>query len=184
VRWKQIRAGLLALVVLFMLVDGCPLPGKAQENAWNRGITSVLRPMQHAALVPFRWLKHGLHIGERWTLFSEGPAERFRLVIEGQLADGTWHETYRAGDPAHQDHAQLFEYERIRGTWDPFGGHATPAYDQCSRWIAQRELGLHPEIVAARVRFERIHIADGVITEAAKPIDRFLFTYTATRGKR
>ena len=179
--WKQIRAGLLALVVLFMLVDGCPLPGKGQETAWNRGITAVLRPAQHYALFPFRWMKRLLKIGERWTLFSYGPAERFRRVIEGQGPDGTWHENYRAGDPAHQDDALLYEYERIRGSWDPFGDKHPTTYDLCAKWIAQRELGLHPEIKAARVRFEKIWIKDGVITEASKQTDRFFYTYTAIR---
>ncbi len=175
-RWPQIRAGLIALAIIFGLVDGCPLPPPGKTPEWEQGFVEPLRDMQRVVMTPMAWVRPTLRVGQRWALYQSPSVDRYRLWVEGQGPDGQWQILFRAGDPAHQDDAPLIDYSRPRGVWDPTD---TPPrqFPLFANWITQRVLDRHPGFVAARVRIERVKITD----DGVEPLGEFIAPYARVR---
>ncbi len=165
--WPQIRAGLIAVAIFFGLVDGCPLPPRGVTPEWEKGFVEPIRDLQHALLVPVRFIPRALLFSGRWALYQAPGGQRYRLTIEGRLADQSWAILYRAGDPDHADDAGVIESARVWGTWDPT---PTPSeqYNAWVTWLALREFDRHPEILALRVRQEKIEIIPGGFTSSGQ----------------
>ena len=148
-RWAQARAGLVALAIAFGLVEGCPLPR-----------TGALRAAQRVAESPVAWLRGVVRVTQRWSLYSAPESTRYRMWIEGQRADHAWDVLYRAGDPDHREDAALIEHARVWGTWSP-RDPLPPEYQAFAGWILARMLAAHPDLVATRLKMERIAIVPG-----------------------
>jgi hypothetical protein len=161
-RWPEVRAGLIALAILIGLVDGCPLPNRANTQAWQEPIVAVARPVQNALMRPFAWVREGGRFTQRWALFATAVRDRYRLEVQGQKRDGTWELLYRAGDPAHRAYADDLEDERVRGAWAPTD-RPQERYPDFSRWFARRVLADHPEYNVVRTWFERVVLERGVV---------------------
>ncbi len=175
-RWPQVRAGLIALAIFFGLVDGCPLPNKPRE--WQRGYVEPLRRAQRVALTPVVLIGEHLRIGQRWALYQAPGVDRYRLWIEGRDGAGEWHLLFRAGDDGHQEDADLIDYTRPRGAWDPIASipHQYPLF---AGWIITRMLARHPELEVVRVQLERVKLTrDGVV-----PSGTFVETRARNRGR-
>lgn len=158
-RWPQIRAGVLAVVICFGLVNGCPLPPPDKTPAWEQGFVEPIRSAQRVVLTPVAWIEPTLRISQHWALYQAPSRDRFRLWIEGQDVRGHWQIVFRASDPAHQEDGELIDYTRPRGVWDPTS-KPPGQYPLFARWMTSRVLVQHPEYVAARVRLEKVRITD------------------------
>jgi hypothetical protein len=177
VRWPEVRGAAIAIAIGFGLVDGCPLPQKPAP--WQRGLVDTVRSVQRIAEWPVAWIRPTLRVAQQWALFQAADRERFRMWIEGQRLDHRWELLYRAGDPEHDDDAELLEYRRVRGAWDPTDT-APGQYPAFASWITGRVLDRHPDFVAARVQMERIEIdAGGVV-----PTGQFTLPYLRVRGPK
>ena len=161
-RWPEIRAGLIALVVTIGLVEGCPIPPRGETPAWERGLVEPIRTVQRAVLTPVAWIRPALQITQRWALFQASDADRFRFEIQGQDVAG-WHLIYRASDPDHDAYEDLIRYRRVLGAFDPNKG-PPDAYGRAGPWLGHRILADQPALLAVRLRFERVTLADGEVT--------------------
>jgi hypothetical protein len=176
-RWPEVRAAAILLVILFGLVDGCPLPPPAKTPQWEKGFVEPIRSVQRVVLRPVDWIRYKLRVQQRWALYQAPSRDRFRLWIEGQTGDGRWHLMFRAGDPAHGELAEQIDYSRPRGAWDPTD--VPPGqYPLFARWITQRVLDDHAEYVAARLRLEKVRITD----DGVEPTGQFVHPYIRLRG--
>jgi hypothetical protein len=178
-RWPVIRAVAIAAVILIGLVDGCPLPQPNQTAAWAKGPISEVRKARSQVLEPFRFIREGLEIYQRWTLFRGSSRKRFRVWIEGRTADGVWHVLYRADDSEHTWDSEVLEYRRIRGSYNPYGQRTRGSYEYFTPWMLDRVLTRRPEMVEARLRLEKIRIQPrgGFV-----PTGEFMFEKTRLRG--
>jgi hypothetical protein len=173
VTWRDIRAGAIGFAILIGLVDGCPLP--SQPYPWQRAVVETVRPVQQTAMRPFAWIAHDLRFSQKWALFQSAGRDRFRLEIEGLTKQG-WQLLYRAGDDDHREDSELLEYRRARGAWNPTD-HATSQYRDFAAWLTARILREHPELSAARIQLEKIHIDDGIVTGTGERV----YAYTRMR---
>ncbi len=161
-RWPELRAGLIALAIVFGLIDGCPLPSRENTPEWERGLAEPIRSAQAIALTPVAWVRPTLRIAQKWSLYQAPSEHRFRLWIEGQDAAGAWHIVFRASDNEHAEDRELIDYTRPRGAWDPTS-KPPGQYGLFANWMTHRVLQRHPELVAARVQLEKVELsADGV----------------------
>lgn len=162
-KWREIRAGLIALAICLGLVEGCPLPPPDRTPAWQRGFVEPIRTVQHFVLAPVAWVPAHLRFSQRWAVYQAPKVDKFRLWVEGQDARGRWHVLFRAGDDAHQEDAALIDYSRPRGTWDPWRGMPRQ-YPLFAEWMTKRVLDRHADFIAARVRLENVRITgDGLV---------------------
>ena len=175
-RWPEARAGLIAIAIGFGLVDGCPLATPDHVPEWERGFVEPVRSAQQVVEWPVSWMTRVFRVSQQWSLYQAPTAERWRLWIEGELADRSWQIVYRAGDTEHAEDAALIEHARVWGTWDPTDAPAAE-YPAFAKWELARVLAAHPEFVAARARMERIAIGQGEIT----PSGTFEWTYLQVR---
>lgn len=159
------------------MIDGCPLPDK--PSPWQRGVVELVRPIQRVLEWPVAWIRPTLRVAQQWTLFQAAGRERFRMWIEGQRADRTWQILYRAGDAEHAEDAEPLQYRRVRGGWDPTDT-APGQYHGFAGWITARVLERHPELVAARVRMEKIEIT----AHGFDATDNFVLAHVRTRDTR
>jgi hypothetical protein len=177
VRWPQIRAGLIALAIVFGLIDGLPLPPPKYTPAWEAGFVDALRSMQRTLMWPVKRLTPLLRIGQRWALYQAPGTAPWRMWIEGRAVTGRWVILYRAGDPEHVEEADILDYGRIRGVWD-VTGEVPSQFGAFADWITARLLDRHPELTGVRVRMEKVEItSDGV-----KPLGKFAYIHIRNRG--
>lgn len=174
--WPHVRAALIAAAVLCALVEGCPQPERGYERGWQHEYVAVLRPVQRAVLAPVAWVPRRLRFSQRWALFQVGARERFRLVVEGQ-AGGAWTPLYRAGDPAHRAYADLIEFRRVQGVWNPTDKRAG-RYPAFASWFTAKLLAEHPELDAVRLWQEPILVDQGEVTGTGQR----WFDYTRPRS--
>ena len=118
--------------------------------------------MQRLVLTPVAWIGERMQVSQRWALYQAPRTDRYRLWIEGRDGAGKWRVLFRAGDPAHQEDADLIDYTRPRGAWDPTT--LMPAqYPMFTDWISGRMLARHPELDVITVKLERVDLTrDGV----------------------
>ncbi|HEY5947774.1 MAG TPA: hypothetical protein VIV40_19875 [Kofleriaceae bacterium] len=176
-RWPEIRAGLILLVICFGLIDGCPLPPRDDTPAWEKGFVEPIREVQHVALTPVEWIRTKLRVGQRWALYQRPTTERYRMWIEAQDRRGHWHLLFRAGDSAHQEDAELIDYSRPRGAWDPTD-KPPYQYPLFADWISARVLANHRDYVIVRVRLEKVHITEDDVV----PTGQFVFPHMFLRS--
>ena len=178
-RWPEIRAGLIAIAIGFGLIDGCPLPPPADTPAWERGFVEPVRAAQRIALSPMAWVRSVVRVSQRWALYQAPGGQRFRMVIEGEDAGGAWHVLFRAGDPDHDEDADVINCARVNGSWHA-SDHPADQYAAFTGWITARVLERHPELIAARVRIEKIQIVPGGFTSSGE----FVWGHTYVRQGR
>lgn len=161
-RWPEIRAGLILTAIGFGLVDGLPIPppGEPYQDMALHALVPPARAVQRVLEWPVAWIRPTLQITQRWALYQAPDRERYRMSIEGQLADETWQILYRAADPDHTEDAAAIEHARVWGAWDPLD-RLPVQYTPFGAWISARVLDRHPELVAARMRMEKIVLFPG-----------------------
>jgi hypothetical protein len=173
VRWREVRAGLIAVAIFLALVEGCPIPPPHETLPWQQGYVAIVRPVQRTILTPVRWIPRTLRVTQRFALFQAAEAERFRLEI---WADDRI--VFRAGSVDGPYGAELVQ-RRVRGVWNPTSG-PTSQWPAFAAWIADRILADEPAVTRVTLRFERVRIADGV----AHDTGTFVFPIVRTRGQR
>jgi hypothetical protein len=176
-RWPEIRAGLIAGAIFFGLVAGCPLPPPDKTPAWERGFVEPIRDVQRVTLTPVAWVTPTLRFGQRWALYQSPSTDRYRLWIEGQDVQGRWQLLFRASDAEHTDDAATIDTARVRGAYDPTD-KPPGQYPLFARYITQRVLDRHPELVAARVRIEKVVITSDGFT----PTGQFIGQHVRLRN--
>jgi hypothetical protein len=172
-----VRAALIALALILGLADGCPLPKDALHRA---DLLGALARARASVLAPSQPLAKALDVDQQWVLFRSLSRRRFRLCVEGRTAAGDWALLYRAGDDDHTWNADVLDYRRVRGAYNPYGQRIRRAYAGFARWIGDRVLAEHPDMQAARVRLERIRIQPrgGFVATGI-----FEFTHTRRRSR-
>jgi hypothetical protein len=176
-RWPEIRAGMIAIAILFGLVDGCPLPSKEKTPEWEKGFVEPIRHAQRVALTPVAWVRPRLRIAQRWALYQAPAVDKFRMWIEGQDATGAWHLLFRAGDPEHDEDGALIDYTRPRGAWDP-ASKPPGQYGLFASWMTNRVLDGHPGFIAARVQLEQVELSPAGV----RPTGRFVYPHIRQRS--
>jgi hypothetical protein len=175
-RWPQVRAGLIALAIALGLVDGCPLPRPGHVPEWQQGFVEPIRRVQQAVLTPVAPIGDRLRVSQRWALYQAPTRDKYRLWIEALDGAGNWHILFRAGDPAHQEDADLIDYVRSRGAWDPVP-ELPMQYYLFADWMVRRVLARHPEYFVVRVKLERVQVTPvGIVPEGT-------FVETRSRGR-
>lgn len=162
---REARAALIALVLAVGLVDGLPIPSEARAArlpAWLGDVAAGARGAQNRALWPFLPLFGALHVTERWVLFAGASRERFRLEVAARANEnGGWKLLYRADDAQHRLLADVIEYRRVRGAFNPRTQEPPAGYEAFVSFVARRVLAERPEFGEVRVRMEHVRIADG-----------------------
>jgi hypothetical protein len=177
VRWPQIRAALIALAIVFGLIDGLPLPPPDATPAWEAGFVDVLRHVQHTMMWPVAWMHPVFRVAQRWALYQAPEADRWRLWVEGRDPRGRWVVVFRAGDDEHTEDFAMLEYGRVRNAWD-VTHEPSPQFSAFADWLTARVLDHHPEFTGARMRLEKVTLtSDGVI-----PLDQFAWIHVRDRG--
>lgn len=178
-RWPQVRAGLIACAIFLGLVEGCPIPPPHETLPWQQGYVGVIRPMQHAIMTPLAWLPKWLRVSERFALFQAAEPDRFRLAITARTRDGHERLVFRAGDDAANGDDATLVQRRVRGVWNPAKG-PTSQWMPFAQWFANRVFEADASVDLVTLRFERVHIEDGVPHDTGA----FAFDITRTRGQR
>jgi len=164
-------------VILFGLVDGCPLPPPDKTPEWEKGFVEPVRHAKDVVMTPLAWLGPTLRISQRWALYQSPSVDRFRLWIEGQDANGRWRILFRASDPDHVEDAGVIDSPRVRGAWDPTS-KPPGQYPLFARWMTARVLERHPDYVAARVRLEKVRLTK----DGFEPTGEFVQPHMRVRG--
>jgi hypothetical protein len=159
VRWRDLRAGLIAFAIFLGLVDGCPIPPPHETLPWQQGYVSVIRPVQRAILTPFAWIPRGLRFTQRFALFQAAEPDRFRLEIRARTSAGVERIMFRGGDD-DTEYAPLLVQRRVRGVWNPTE-RPTSQWQPFVQWFADRVFADHDDVEVVTFRFARLHIEDG-----------------------
>jgi hypothetical protein len=175
-RWPEIRAATIAVAIFFGLVDGCPLPPPEYTPEWKRPIVEPIRRAQQVVLAPVAWVRPRLRITQRWALYQAPERDRYRLWIEGQDDRGRWHILFRASDAEHAEDEALLDYTRTRGAWDPTD-KPPGQYPLFASWVTRYFLDKHPELVATRVRLEKVRVVD----DGFEPTGQFVVPHVRDR---
>lgn len=159
---------MIALAIAIGMIDGCPIPPPDDTLPWQQFYAPSVRRWRDAAISPFKWVSEHLRFSQRWALFQAVSSNADRLTVEGRVpvpgnAVGEWSRLlYRAGDSELDAYEPLLEYRRVRGAWNP--GRVPPyQYVKFARWFALKVLADHPELDAARLRFEKVRLAPGKV---------------------
>jgi hypothetical protein len=177
VKWREVRAGLVAIAIAFALLDGCPQPPRTDTPEWERGFVEPIRSVRDTLETPMAWVTPSLRLSQRWALYQQPGGPRFRLSIEGRTDGGPWQILYRAGDADHTEDADVIDSALVWGAYDPTD-RAPPQYHEFCVWITARAIARHPEFVVVRVRQEKIVLGQGAFTSTGQ----FAFEYA--RGRR
>ncbi len=157
------RAVLIAGVIAVALVEGCPLPGK--EQARRLGVERLVTgasATRDAVLTPFRPVFRALDFSQRWSLFPVADKRHYRMVIEARPGPETpWQVLYRVHGPERAAFADVLEYRRIRGIWNPGAKGPRGAYKAFCSWIARVVFEADPRLREARVKMERVRVLPG-----------------------
>lgn len=161
--WSTIRALLLGAAIVVGLLDGCPVPSERDLQLWPSALVPFgqgLSATRAWLMTPFNWLRDGLGVSQRWSLFSGAHESRFRMWIEARSAHGSWEILFRAHDPLHRYQADLIEYRRLRGAWNVYKRGPNAGYPVFVDWIS-RTIFLDPALRfdEVRVRMEPIDVS-------------------------
>ncbi|MBA3500380.1 MAG: hypothetical protein M4D80_41995 [Myxococcota bacterium] len=177
-RWRDARAGLIALAIVLALVEGCPIPPPHETLPWQQGYVSLIRPVQRAVMTPFAWIPRRLRFTQRFALFQAAEADRFRLEIRARTAGGEERVVFRAGPGEDGEYASVLTQRRVRGAWNPTD-NPTSQYAPFTRWFADRVFRDHADVDVVTFRFARVHIEDGVPRDTGTSA----FEVTRARGR-
>jgi hypothetical protein len=187
-RVARLRAALLALVFAAQGLAACPIvplsperlarPGRQLAlDRWAARLGRVGLPMtpdalaatlmsttrrldalRAQALTPAKPYFDLTRTDQRWGLFLDAHATRYRMHIETQDASGAWSLRYRPLDPGARTLAGPIEYRRVRASWNPRVQATRPPYEPFVDWVARTLFEREPRAQAVRVRMERFHI--------------------------
>jgi hypothetical protein len=160
VRWRDVRAGLIAFAIVLALVEGCPIPPPHETLPWQHGYVSLIRPVQRFVLKPFAWFPKRLRFTQRFALFQAAEPDRFRLEISARTASGAERSVFRAGDDDGTYTRELVQ-RRVRGVWNPTDT-TTGQWGLFVRWFANRVFAEHADVQVVTFRFARIRIERGI----------------------
>jgi len=154
--WPQIRAGLIAVVLLIQFLDAVPLPELKESNLkqplaqdeldrwtevvndlgldWSReeltaralAVGGVAVSFRKAVMAPWKPFLRFTGTGQSWGLFAYPDPYAGRLIIRSRDAKGDWTEHFRA--PAEGDDWLVARmlFRRVRGVYDDAGDRARP----------------------------------------------------------
>lgn len=159
VRWRDLRAGLIAFAIALALVEGCPIPPPRETLPWQAGYVSLIRPVQRTVMKPFAWIPKRLRFTQRFALFQAAEPDRFRLEIAARTASGAERVVFRASDD-DGEYARELLHRRVRGAWNPTD-KPTGQWGLFVRWFAHRVFTEHADVQVVTFRFARIRIEDG-----------------------
>ncbi|MBX3250968.1 MAG: hypothetical protein KF901_27575 [Myxococcales bacterium] len=182
-RWADLRAALLLFVLGVSAIQGCPVPrvqphqvdrpiGQRELARWSRILGVPAPELRERVLdvsaeasraldtlgAPFAPFYERTLTTQRWSLFPLADPDPWWMHVEGRRVGGPWELLYRPNDPQHARLADVLEYRRIRGTWNPGATAPRDSYPRFVDWIARELLAQEPELDEIRVRFSRYHI--------------------------
>lgn len=109
--------------------------------------------LQTKLLIPVGPLFDRFQIHQRWSLFTTAPRRRWRMDVEVQHgADAPFTLFYRPHDTSHRGLADVLEYRRVRGVWNPGTEGVRPTHRHFVRWLARTIFARDPSATAVRVR--------------------------------
>lgn len=181
--WADLRAALLLFVVAVSAIQGCPVPrvqphqldrpiGQRELARWSRmlgvppdelreevlGVSASASGVVDrigAPFVPFFVLSHTT---QRWSLFPIADPDPWWMHVEGRPRDGAWQLLYRPNDPQHPFLAEVLEYRRLRGAWNPGTSGPREPYPRFVDWVAQEIFARRADLHEVRVRVQRYHV--------------------------
>ncbi len=166
-RWAAMRAGLISLVIVVGLLDGCPIPARSERPVMKQRMSPAmvevvddLDRVRRTLLRPFRRIGETARLRQRWKLFAGASRHRWRMRIEARTGPtAEWQLVYRVLDDEHDLLAGPIEYRRTRGAWNPHSTQGPRAgYPTFVRWVAGEVLAREPSFMEVRVVHERIEI--------------------------
>lgn len=174
-RWRDVRAGLIAVAILLALVEGCPIPPPHETLAWQKFYVEPVRRVQRAVMTPFAWIPKRLRFTQRFALFQAAEADRYRLEVIAHLSAGGERVVFRAGEDGPD--TDILVQRRVRGVWNPTD-RTTSQWPRFVDWYAKRVLAANPDADYVMFRFARIHIAGG------EPRDTGQTAFEAVKGRQ
>lgn len=180
------RAFVIAIVLALHCVAGCPiepvdrqllsrpsnqrqlraLAGQATRLGLPRTTEEVedlvltasggWRVFSDFVLTPVRPFHELTVTHQRWGLFTTAAPERYLMNIDVHRPHSPWAPAYRPQDPQATELADVLEYRRVRGVWNP-GAHGIRApYAGFVTFIARRLFRKHDDIDLVRVRMQKL----------------------------
>lgn len=122
------------------------------------GTTRRLDALRTQVLAPAKPYFDLTRTDQRWGLFLDAHATRYRMHIESQDASGAWSLRYRPLDPEARTLAGPIEYRRVRASWNPRAQTTRAPYAPFVDWVARTLFEREPGLRAVRVRMERFRI--------------------------
>ena len=162
--WAKIRAGLIAIVLVFCACEAMPLPTLKKRHL-NRevamdetehwvtllghvgietsseeliefvmGVSKASGKMRYKLIKPWRKFERKLALAQHWGLFTFADPYAGRLVIEGSAGGNAWETLYSAPEDDGSELAELLHYRRVRAIWDDAGDRPHPGKFY-NRWV-------------------------------------------------
>lgn len=187
-RWPTIRAVLIVVVVTMNLAQGFPVPniqrrhleapiGQRELTRWTARLqgmgfdidhdelaeraldVSESMSRAHGSLMDPVWpYFHWTQVTQRWSLFPVADPDPWWMHIEGRAEGGEWTLLYRPLDPDATDHAELLEYRRVRGHWNPGTNGPRADHARFVDWLAKRLFADRPDLDEIRVQYQQFHV--------------------------
>jgi hypothetical protein len=118
--------------------------------------------LRNRLLTPVAPLIHATAVRQQWHLFLTAKDQVYRLRIDAKNAEtqagGAWRTVYRTNQTDLLGLADVLDYRRLRGVYNPSRAGVHAQYATFVDWLMQRVWSEHPELGALRVGMERIHL--------------------------
>lgn len=203
--WPYLRAGLITLALASQCVSALPdraLSAAKLERPESkralRWLGLALRPfgvrepedvqrlvlersadqvaLRRWLLQPVAPLIAAAAVRQQWHLFLDVSAQPYRLRVDTKADDGTWQALYSANQLDVLGLADMLEYRRLRGAYNPGKYGARAQYPGFVDFLAKRIWAAHPELDTLRVSMERLAVGNAQVQpqvlETVYPLER------------
>jgi hypothetical protein len=135
--------------------------GPAELERWVIELSRGQVALRSRLLDPIAPLIHATAVRQQWHLFLTVKEQVYRLRIDAQSAQtqaGAWRTVYRTNQTDLLGMAEVLDYRRLRGVYNPTRAGAHAQYPAFVDWLMQRVWSEHPELGALRVGMEQLHV--------------------------
>jgi hypothetical protein len=139
------------------------------------------RAFRSAMLRPVAPLIQGAAVRQQWHLFLTVKEQAFRLRVDARSLEApadAWRTVYCANQTDALGLAEVLDYRRLRGIYNPTRFGTTAQYAGFVDWLMRRVWTEQPELGALRVGLERMRIGS-----AAAPPEVLDMSYVIERER-
>lgn len=132
---------------------------RADVAATLIAITTPLVRVRNALVDPVAPALDFAQMGQRWGLFLQSGHTGYRLEVAARTEHGAFEVLYRPHEVDARGLGSTLAFRRLRGLYNPGAkGHPRAQFEGFVSWLAETLFRDHPELVAVRVRMERLQL--------------------------